>query len=145
MLSLFLPQKRGRLAEITGREVTQQALGKSICCWGDRIQRSGGPFQFCGFVAFPKQKNCLWNRNQFTFDCCDLGFKQVAYVVSCISHLGEITIVGRGRNALGKQARQLGEVTGVKQHGEKSGSRDWKEKKKHKYTQPEGKRQTLKT
>lgn len=144
MFSLFLSPKKGCLAELRGSKVRQQAQGKPICWWGDRIQWAGGPFQFCVFVGFPKQKNYLWTRNQFTFDCCDLGFKQLAYVVSCISYPGEITIVGRGRNALGKHARQLGEVAGVKQHGEKSGSRDWKEKKK-KYTQQEGKRQTLKS
>lgn len=61
---------------------------------------------------------------QVTFDCCDLGFKQLAYMVICISHPSEIIVVGRGRNALGKQARLLGEVIGVKQQGEKSGIRD---------------------
>lgn len=69
-------------------------------------------------------KTCLWSRNQFTKGCHDLGIKQVTSVVSCNSQPAENITVGSTRNALGKQARQLGEVRGVKK---KSGNRNCKE------------------
>lgn len=55
-------------------------------------------------VGSPKQKNCLWTRNQFTKGCQDLGIKQVTSVLSCNSQPGENITVGSRRNALGKQA-----------------------------------------
>lgn len=61
-------------------------------------------------------KTCLWSRNQFTKGCHDLGIKQVTSVVSCNSQPAENITVGSTRNALGKQARQLGEVRGVKKN-----------------------------